>query len=73
MMHKSSQHDKDEGYVIKILSKVIDDMSVAEAQLKLREAQVVGVALLRVYPQEIAEDCCHRIRLGGIKSSVEPV
>ena len=58
-------------YVLKILHKVIDDMTKEEAKDKMFEAHVQGISLLRVYPQEMAESYCESIRLHGVHTSVE--
>jgi ATP-dependent Clp protease adaptor protein ClpS len=57
----------------KVLVKTIDDMVHEEAIRKTWEAFLQGVAVLGDYPQELAEDYCHTLRLNSVKSTIEPV
>lgn len=56
----------------KVLVKTIHDMVYEEASQKTWEAFLKGVAILGEYPQEIAEDYCHTLRLNSVKSTIEP-
>jgi ATP-dependent Clp protease adapter protein ClpS len=71
LLHKE-KHQKDI-YVVKIIAGVIKDMTIEEAESKVYEVNKKGISLLRVCPQEVAEDNCERIRLNGVKSTIEPV
>lgn len=61
------------GYVSTVIHKVIDGMTKEEANDKTTEAYLNGLSLLRVCPQEIAEDYCEKIRSKQIISTIEPV
>jgi ATP-dependent Clp protease adapter protein ClpS len=60
-------------HVVRVLSEVIIDMSVLEAQDKATEAYVSGRSLLRVCPKDIAFTWCKEIREQNVKTTVEPV
>lgn len=59
-------------YVSKVISGVIDNMTLAEANDKATEAYLKGKSLLRICPQEIAEDYCEQIRANQVKTTIEP-
>jgi ATP-dependent Clp protease adaptor protein ClpS len=59
-------------YVVKVLARIICNMTMEEAEEKMMEAHLKGVSLLRVCPQDEAEDYCEKIRYNGVKSTVEP-
>lgn len=63
---------QDDRYVSKVIAGVIEGMTMEEATAKTEEARDKGVALLRVYPQEVAEERCELIRRNGVKSTVQP-
>ena len=71
LLHREKyQMDK---YVTKVLTNAIKDMTLEEADMKMTEAKLRGVSILRIYPQEIAEDKCERIRFNAVKATIEPV
>lgn len=60
-------------HTVRVLCKVINGMSVLEAQDKATEAYVSGKSLLRVCPEEIAFMWCKQISEQNVKTTVEPV
>ena len=70
-LHRSKEFDH--SYISKIIHKTIDDMNIEEARDKTTEAYLMGRSLLRVYPLEIAEDCCEKIRSNQVDASIEAV
>jgi ATP-dependent Clp protease adapter protein ClpS len=60
-------------YVSKVVSKVIEDMTIEEANDKATQAYLMGISLLRVCPQDIAVDYCERIRSQNVKTTIEPI
>jgi ATP-dependent Clp protease adapter protein ClpS len=63
----------DHKYVAKVVQKAIDDMSFEEACDKATEAYIMGHSLLRVCPQELAEDYCKKIRTNNVMATIEVV
>jgi ATP-dependent Clp protease adaptor protein ClpS len=63
----------DHKYVASVVHKTIDDMSFEEACDKTSEAYLLGKSLLRVCPQEQAEDYCEKIRDKKLMATVEAV
>jgi ATP-dependent Clp protease adapter protein ClpS len=63
----------DHQYVAKVVHKVIDDMSFEEACDKSTETYMMGRSLLRVCPQELAEDYCKKIRANKVMATIEAV
>lgn len=59
-------------YVVKVLLKVIDTMTVDDAVVVMQEAHEQGLALVVACPQEDAERYCEGLRLNGLTSSIEP-
>lgn len=73
LLHNDIKQDKDDDrYVVKVIGKVIEDMTVEEAWKKATEARAKGTSLLRVCHQDIAERYCEKIRANGVKSTIEP-
>lgn len=69
VLHRDSGFDHK--YVAKVVHKTIDDMSFEEACDKTTEAYLMGKSLLRVCPQELAEDYCEKIRSNKVMATVE--
>lgn len=70
-LHRDNAFDHQ--YVAKVVHKAIDDMSFEEACDKTTEAYLMGRCLLRVCPQELAEDYCEKISANKVIVSVEGV
>jgi ATP-dependent Clp protease adapter protein ClpS len=60
-------------YVSKVISSIIPDMTHIEACDKATEAFLYGKSLLRVCPQDLAQEYCENIRKSYVKVSIEPV
>ena len=70
LLFNDSVHSKKE--VSRILMNVIKDMSFEEATSKMLEAHTSGNAVVRVCPQDTAEEYCDGLRGHGLTSSIEP-
>ena len=71
ILHRDTSFDHK--YVAKVVQKTIDDMSFEEACDKTTEAYLMGNSLLRICPQEVAEDYCEKIRDKKVMATVEAV
>ena len=71
ILHKNA--DFKHKHTVHVISDVIDNMSVLEAQDKATEAFVTGKSLLRICPEEIAFLWCKKISEQNVKTTVEPV
>jgi hypothetical protein len=71
ILHKDSNFNHK--HVSKTISSVIPNMVLSEANDKASEAFITGHSLLRVCPQEIAEDFNKQIRSKFVDTSIEPV
>ncbi len=70
LLFDDSIHNKKE--VSRILMRVIKDMSFEEATSKMLEAHTSGNSVVRVCPQDRAEEYCGGLRGHGLTSSIEP-
>lgn len=59
-------------YVVRVLLKCIDGLSLDQAYDIMQEADSFGVALVIVTTQEQAEGYCNSLRANGLVSTVEP-
>lgn len=59
-------------YVVRVLLKVIDGLTLDQAYDIMQEADAFGVALVIVTTQEQAENYCNSLRANGLVSTVEP-
>lgn len=59
-------------YVVQVLLKVVDGMTVDDAVNVMNEAHMEGVGLVVISPQEEAEKYCEGLRGHGLTSTVEP-
>lgn len=71
ILHKDSRFVHK--HVSKVLSKVIVDMSLPEANDKATEAYLKGISLLRVCPEDIAVSYCNDITKNNVSATIEPV
>lgn len=60
-------------HTVRVISDVITNMSVLEAQDKATEAFVTGKSLLRICPEEIAFLWCKKISDQDVKTIIEPI
>lgn len=60
-------------HVSKVLSEVIIDMTLTEANDKATEAFLKGKSLLRVCPEDIALMYCNDIKKNNVSATIEPV
>jgi ATP-dependent Clp protease adapter protein ClpS len=60
-------------HVSKVLSEVIIDMSLTEANDKATEAYLKGKSLLRVCPEDVAKIYCSEIINNKVSATIEPV
>lgn len=59
-------------YVVKVLLKIVDTITIDDAVVVMQEAHESGVALVVSCPQEDAERYCEGLRLNGLTSTIEP-
>ena len=59
-------------YVVQVLLKVVDGMSMDDAIQVMSEAHQYGKAVCIVAPQPDAEDYCEQLRSHGLISSIQP-
>lgn len=59
-------------YVVQILLKVVEGMTVDDAVNVMNEAHESGLALVGVYGQEVAETYCESLRGAGLICTIEP-
>ncbi len=59
-------------YVVGCILKTFEDMESKEAIRKVIDAYRSGSSILRIYPQDKAEDSCEILRRNAISSSIEP-
>lgn len=59
-------------YVVKVLLKIVDQITVDDAVTVMQEAHETGVALVVACPQENAERYCEGLRLNGLTATIEP-
>lgn len=67
----NDDHNKRE-YVVKVLIKVVQDMTVDDAVQVMQEAHETGVAMVQACPQDQAEQYCEALKLSGLSSTIEP-
>lgn len=60
-------------HVSSVLSEVIIDMSLLEANDKATEAYLKGKSLLRVCPEDVAVNYCNDITKNNVSATIEPV
>lgn len=60
-------------HTVQVITSVIHDMTILEAQDKASEAFLTGQSLLRVCPEEIAFSWCKEINEKNVKTTLEPV
>ncbi|KAL6750634.1 clp protease adaptor protein [Haematococcus lacustris] len=70
MLHNDNYNKRE--YVVKILLKVVEGITVDDAVVTMQEAHQSGVALVIACPQEDAERFCEGLRLNGLTSTIEP-
>lgn len=59
-------------YVVRVLVKVVDDLSLDEAVSIMQTAHESGSAVVCTVAQELAEEYCEGLRENGLTSTVEP-
>ena len=59
-------------YVVQVLLKVVDGMSMDDAIQVMSEAHQYGKAVCIVAPQPDAEDYCEQLRSHGLIASIQP-
>lgn len=70
MLHNDDVNRRE--YVVQVLLKVIDGMTVDDAVNVMQEAHVNGLAMVIACSQEDAERYCQGLRSNGLISSIEP-
>jgi hypothetical protein len=71
ILHKGSNFNHQ--HVSKTVSNIIPNMSRLEANDKASEAFMTGHSLLRVCPQELAEDFNSQLTSKYVETTIEPV
>lgn len=70
MLHNDNYNRRE--YVVKVLLKVVEGMTVDDAVVVMQEAHEAGVALVVACAQDVAEGYCEDLRLNGLISTLEP-
>ncbi|GAX73540.1 hypothetical protein CEUSTIGMA_g991.t1 [Chlamydomonas eustigma] len=70
MLHNDNYNRRE--YVVKVILKVVEGLTVEDAVNVMNEAHEEGVAMVLACPQEEAEKYCEGLRLNGLSSSIEP-
>jgi ATP-dependent Clp protease adaptor protein ClpS len=70
MLHNDNYNRRE--YVVKILLKTVEGMTVDDAVNVMQEAHETGVALVVACAQEMAETYVESLRLNGLISTMEP-
>jgi ATP-dependent Clp protease adapter protein ClpS len=71
ILHKDI--DFNHKHVSRVLTSVIVDMRLPEANDKATEAFIKGRSLLRVCPEDIATNYCNDIKKQNVSTTIEPV
>eukprot|EP00803_Ostreobium_quekettii_P004954 evm.model.scf_2980.2 EVM.evm.TU.scf_2980.2 scf_2980:12014-13822(+) len=59
-------------YVVQVLMKVVDGLTLDEAVNAMQEAHINGLALVTCCAQEMAETYCQSLRNNGLTATMEP-
>ena len=70
LLHNDAVNKRE--YVVQVLLKVVDGMSLERAYDIMSEAHQYGLALVLITVQEEAESICESLRNNGLVSTVEP-
>eukprot|EP01024_Parvocaulis_polyphysoides_P047345 TRINITY_DN4488_c0_g1_i6.p1 TRINITY_DN4488_c0_g1~~TRINITY_DN4488_c0_g1_i6.p1 ORF type:complete len:138 (-),score=12.33 TRINITY_DN4488_c0_g1_i6:296-709(-) len=70
LLHNDSFNKRE--YVVKVLMKVVDGLTMAEAINVMQEAHFNGVGLVIICMIENAQQYCAGLRSGGLRSTIEP-
>lgn len=70
LLHNDSMNKRE--YVVKVLLKVVDGLTVDDAMHIMNEAHMRDVALVTVAAQETAEKYVAGLRRNGLTSTLEP-
>ncbi|GER51588.1 ATP-dependent Clp protease adapter protein clpS [Striga asiatica] len=70
LLHNDDQNKRE--YVVQVLMKVIDGMTLDNAVNIMQEAHYNGMSVVIVCGQEDAEEYCMQLRGNGLLSSIEP-
>jgi ATP-dependent Clp protease adaptor protein ClpS len=70
MLHNDNYNRRE--YVVKVMLKIVEGLTVEDAVNVMNEAHEEGVAMVLACPQEEAERYCEGLRLNGLSSSIEP-
>ncbi|CAA0806475.1 Ribosomal protein L12/ ATP-dependent Clp protease adaptor protein ClpS family protein [Striga hermonthica] len=70
LLHNDDTNKRE--YVVQVLMKVIDGMTVDNAVNIMQEAHFNGMSVVIVCGQEDAEEYCMQLRGNGLLSSIEP-
>jgi len=70
ILHNDSFNKRE--YVVQVLLKVVDGLTVDDAVNVMQEAHVNGLALVTCCAQETAESYCQALRNNGLTVTMEP-
>ncbi|KAK9862587.1 hypothetical protein WJX84_004111 [Apatococcus fuscideae] len=70
MLHNDNNNRRE--YVVKVLMKIVDGLTVDDAVHVMNEAHVNGLACVVACAQEDAERYCEGLRNNGLIASIEP-
>ena len=70
LLHNDNVNKRE--YVVRVLLKVVDGLTMDEAYDIMQEADAHGLALVIITTQEQAEEYCNALRANGLVATVEP-
>ena len=70
LLHNDNVNKRE--YVVRVLLKVVDGLTMDQAYDIMQEADAHGLALVIVTTQEQAEEYCNALRANGLVATVEP-
>lgn len=70
LLHNDNYNKRE--YVVKVLMKIVQTITVEDAINVMQEAHIAGLALVIACAQDEAETYCEGLRLNGLIASLEP-
>lgn len=70
MLHNDSVNRRE--YVVRVLLKVIKELTVDDAVGAMQQAHMYGMACVIACPQQDAEKYCEGLRANGLIATIEP-
>lgn len=70
LLHNDNYNKRE--YVVQVLLKIVEGLTVDDAVNVMQEAHISGLALVTACAQENAERYCQGLRNNGLTATVEP-